>query len=211
MIAELPWPGGLVVEESFAEPFIGLLKPKFAKLVREGAIVSEESRPPLLVTVEEELATGRLVFTVGSLSIGTAVDSNDELASGFFLKLFFGLSRLILVCRLFCGSATLLGIDSVTDNLLCMLIPALEFEASGDSNLTVPNPRFATFGDRRAGEGEFDEVDEDDDEDDDDAVAVVVEIDDVEEFEVDLVEFDGDVSEGEVDRDKFGLPILFRL
>lgn len=83
------------------------------------------------------------------------------------------------------------------------MLPVFEFEASGDSNLTV-GPLFDIFGDRRAGDGEFGEVEEDEQ-------AVVVETDEVEQFEVDLVELDGDANEGEVDSERFGLPILFRL
>jgi len=84
------------------------------------------------------------------------------------------------------------------NDLLCELLPLLGFDASGDSNLAA-GPRMETFGDSRAGEGEFDEVEDDDE-------AVVVDTDEVD--EVDLVEFDGDESEGEVEEERFGLPVL---
>lgn len=63
-----------------------------------------------------------------------------------------------------------------------------------------------TFGDAKAGDGELDTVDEDDEE-----AAVAVETEDVDEFEVDLVELEGDAEDGEVDIDKLGLLTFCKL
>lgn len=87
-----------------------------------------------------------------------------------------------------------------------MLLPVLEPDAKGDSNLDV-GVLLVMFGDNKAGDGEFETVDEEDDEE----VAVAVLKEEFEEFDVDLVEFDGDANDGEVETDRFGLLTFCKL
>lgn len=143
--------------------------------------------------------------------IGNAVDSNDEFTARLLLKSALGLSRLIRdeLRGLSAGGVTLFAGNSVdwgTDLLPLKLEPVFELDARGDSTLEV-EPRFGRLGESRAGEGELEVVD-DDEEEDDVAIAVAVDDDD-DEFDVDFVEFEGEAEEGEVDTERFGLPILF--
>lgn len=141
--------------------------------------------------------------------IETVVDSNEELAAILFFRSVLGLSKLIRVEMSGLSAGVTWFIGNMGSNLLPVLELGFELDARGDSSLVV-GPRFVVLGDISAGDGELDVVEDEDDEEAFDAAVTVV--DDVEAFDVDFDdELEGDANEGEVDIERFGLPILFGL